>query len=129
MGFTNFHFVGNLGGWTTLKNFGNQDYIIKILCFHWIKCIAYRRICKRKTTFMSMCRKMIVFILRLCNMTNCFQLELKKRISYLFGFHFTSRNLPQYFYCSRMWHSVMKKRWNLCFPKASKFKIGILPGS
>lgn len=95
-----------------VKNLGNQDYMLKVLFFHRIRCVIYRRICKRKTRFMSMCRQMIVFILRLPNMTNNLQLELKKWISYLFIFHFSSKKLLQYFCCSGMWHSITEKRGN-----------------
>jgi len=56
-----------------------------------MKCIIYRRICKGKTRFMSTCRKMIAFILRLPNMTNNLQLEEMNRMFFIF--HFSSRDL------------------------------------
>lgn len=80
--------------------------------FQWIKWVIYRGNCKRKSSFMSICRKMIVFILRLPNMTNNLQLKSKKWTSYLFIFHFSSRSLLQYLYCSRMWHSIIEKKGN-----------------
>lgn len=41
---------------------------------------------KEKTRFMSVCRKVIVLILRLPNMTNNLQLELKNEFHIYFSF-------------------------------------------